>query len=589
MFERNSNLLNRKFKEYLIPTILSSMSMMLGVIVDGIIVGNTIGANAMAAVNVAQPLMFLFQTLFFLFGMGGAALVSISKGARDEQKAHKAYTLGGAVMLALSFLVMLIGLIFLERFINLICSEQSLFVLTRDYVRVLLMGTPLLLFVPGMVFFVRVDGQPRLSAAIFLVANIVNLVMDLVYILVFDMGIAGAALATITGYAAGFILLVKYWLSKQRSLKLARISLSDASLLGEICGTGLAGAVNTLLLTVKTLCINRIVQAAGGADGMAVFAVCMFAVAFVSMFISGASDTMVPLLGMLYGEKDFRGMRFVLRRAFTVVIACTIVSILLMEFFPARILALFDIASPERLAIGISALRIFAFSLLAVGFSCTMMYYLQTTGHKALSVTISFLRGFVLIIPSAAIFSALLGIEGVWWAYIAAEGLTVIITLLLSRITALRSSGRCKGLFLMEAPAMHESVYNGTIHGNAEDAAALAKGLIDFCHEQGLGKTAMLVGLAAEEAAMSITAFNENAKPLEMDVLCRINQHDVILSLRDDGKAFDAMRAPLEKNDDGEIKLDNITVLKRIAKKVDYVRNLGLNNTVILLEKKDNL
>jgi len=308
MFERSSQLINQKFREYLIPTTLSGISMMLGSIVDGIIVGFTINAQAMAAVNVTEPIVLLYQTLFFLFGMGGATLVAIAKGQRDEHKAHLIYTLGAGIVLGLSVLIVILSLFFLDGMVGLICNNADLFVPARTYSRVILMGAPFMLFVPAMVYFIRVDGKPRLSANILLVANVVNLIMDLVYIKVFGMGIDGAALATVTGYVVGFALVIQYWLSKDRTLRLVPVKREDLPLIREMANSGMAGAVNTLLLTVKTLVVNRTVLAVGGADGMAVFAVCNFAISFVSMFNSGAADTMVPLVGMLYGEQDWQGI-----------------------------------------------------------------------------------------------------------------------------------------------------------------------------------------------------------------------------------------------------------------------------------------
>lgn len=584
MFERSGKLIGKKFREYLIPTTLSGISIMLGSIVDGIIVGRTIGADAMAAVNVAQPILLLFQALFFLLGMGGAILVAISKGERDHRKANAVYTLGSLGLLVLSVVILVFGLLFLDGLVGLLCNDASLYDLARDYVRVLLLGAPFMLFVSGMVFFVRADGQPRLSAAIFLVANVVNLILDLVFIQVFHMGIAGAALATVTGYALGFLLVVAYWLSKQRTLTYVRIKRQELPLFGEIAANGLAGTVNTLLLTVKTLFVNRIVLAVGGADGMAVFAVCNFAISFVSMFNSGASDTMVPLLGMLYGEKDWKGIRFVLRRALAVVIVCCLLSILLLEALPAPILGLFNVTSPAQVAMGVPALRIFALCLLGVGISCTLMYYLQTTKHRVISITISVLRGFALIIPCVWAFSSIFGLVGVWWAYVAAEALTVLITLILCRVVAARSKGRYRGIFLTEAPPASEALYDVTIRGRAEDAVAASSALIAFGKENGLGETqAGLMGLMAEEAAVNIMEYNEGGPPLELDLLCRIRPGDIILSLRDDGKPFDAMA--LKPGEEECFRCDSIAVMNRIAKSVEYARTLGLNNTVIQLER----
>lgn len=586
MFERSSQLINQKFREYLIPTTLSGISMMLGSIVDGIIVGFTINAQAMAAVNVTEPIVLLYQTLFFLFGMGGATLVAIAKGQRDEHKAHLIYTLGAGIVLGLSVLIVILSLFFLDGMVGLICNNADLFVPARTYSRVILMGAPFMLFVPAMVYFIRVDGKPRLSANILLVANVVNLIMDLVYIKVFGMGIDGAALATVTGYVVGFALVIQYWLSKDRTLRLVPVKREDLPLIREMANSGMAGAVNTLLLTVKTLVVNRTVLAVGGADGMAVFAVCNFAISFVSMFNSGAADTMVPLVGMLYGEQDWQGIRFALKRTYTFVLAASVLSVALLAGLPVPILGLFSVTDPVQVALGIPALRIFSFSLIGVGLSYSTMYYLQTLKHRNLSVTISLLRGFVVIIPLVLILSSRFGLPGIWWAYTLSEALTILITLGLCAITLRRSGGRYTSLFLFENPS-EEAVYDVTVRGQAEDAVSISNNLIAFGQKSGLTATqASLVGLMAEEAVVRIARYNGGSAPLDIDVLCRILDDDILLSLRDDGKPFDAVTAKnMETAGDA---FDNITVMRRIAKQVDYVRTLGLNNTVVLLDRKES-
>jgi putative MATE family efflux protein len=585
VFERSSQLINDKFKEYLLPTTLSGVSMMLGSIVDGIIVGFTINARAMAAVNVTEPIVLLYQTIFFLFGMGGATLVAICKGQRDEAKANVIYTLACVLILALSVVLILLSFFFLDPMVELICNNAELFEGARSYARVILWGAPFMLFVPGMVFFIRVDGKPKLSANILLVANVVNLIMDLVYIKVFGMGIDGAALATVTGYVVGFFLVVRYWRAGDRTLRLVSVSRADLPVIREIANSGMAGAVNTLLLTVKTLFVNRIVLAVGGADGMAVFAVCNFAISFISMFVTGAADTMVPLVGMLYGEGDWQGIRFTLKRTFTVILTTAFLTVALMVCLPVQILGLFSVTDPVQVALGIPALRIFSFSLVGVGLSYTTMYYLQTTKHRNLSVTISLLRGFVLIIPCVWLLSGILGISGVWWAYVISEAVTILITLLLCWITQSRSRGRYSGIFLFERDDS-EAVYDVTVHGQAADAVSVSDQLIGFGRKEGLGETqAALVGLMAEEAVERITRYNAGAAPMDIDVLCRLLPEQIILSFRDNGRPFDGAAA--QDLEAGGGAFDNAAVMRNIAEKVDYVRTLGLNNTVVLLDRKE--
>ncbi len=582
VFERNGHLLEKKFKEYFIPTTLSGMSMMIAAIIDGIIVGQTIGANAMAAVNVASPIILLFQALFVLLGAGGATLVSVSKGARNKENANAAFTLSFFGMLLASVLLMVVGIFFIDELTGLICNDDTLFTFTRNYVRVLLLGSPFMVLIPGMVYLIRADGQPKYSAQILLVANGVNLSMDLVYILLLGMNIGGAALATITGYAVGVVWVARYWFSKKRTLHLVPIHKRHFALLKDVFGYGLTGTVNTLLLSFKMLFVNRVVLLVGGANAMAVYAVCNSTISFISMFVTGSSDTMVPILGMLYGERDTRGMRFVFQRAMRVVIVGCIASILLLEVFPKAILTLFNVVDPAAVSMGLVGLRIFAISLLGAGVSFTLMYYLQTLKHRNIAIFISSLRGLFLIVPLVTLLAMSFGIVGVWWGFVLAEAITLLLAFILCHIVYHRKKNRYTSWLLEEKPSENEVVYDVSIKGSANDAVALSEGLISFGKEQNLTESqANLLGLLAEDAAVNIMAYNQTQKDIELDILCRIDKENIILSLRDDGEALDMFSV----QEEDAFALDNITVMKRVAKKVEYAHTLGLNTTVLTLER----
>ena len=583
MLERNNRLLSRKYKEYLFPTVISGMSILLGSIVDGIIVGQFIGPDAMAAVNVTEPAVLFFQAVFFLIGIGGSTLVAVSKGERRERKANAAFTLGVLSMLAISFVTLVLGSVFIEPLVRVLCNDPKLFVPALEYLQILIFGAPFMIAVPCMVYFVRVDGMPKLSARILLLANVVNLLMDLVYINVLHMGIRGAALATVTGYAVGFVPVLWYLFSKKRTLSFLKIKKEDLRCLGEIANSGLAAFINTCLLFLKTLFLNRIVMSTAGTDGMIVFSVCSFSLSFVSMFVSGGAETMVPLLGMLYGEKDRKGMDFVVKRTFLVVGACSAVSVFLMEVFPVQILGLFNITGAAQLAMGVSALRIFALSLLLMGISITVMYYMQTIRQKNISVMVSILRGFLITVPCAWLFSQMFGTYGIWFSFLTAEILTLAVTLIACKWKAVRSKGKYTGLLLHEKAPEREFTYDVTIKSGVKGAVDVSEELIGFCQKHGLdGTTSSLVGLMAEEASVSIASQNEGGRPVDVDILCRLRPDSVILSLRDDGRPFDAMLLEPEE----EERFGNISVMNKIADEVSYSRTLGLNSTLVILSRE---
>ncbi len=591
MYKRNGALLTGTFWQYLGPSLLSTTSILLGSIVDGIIVGNLIGPDAMSAVNLTQPVVLVVQALFFLFGMGAATAISIARGQREEAQANALFTMGSLCLLAVSIAVAALGTVGIDGVVAVLCSNEALSGLVRSYASAIIVGAPFMLVVPGLVYVIRVDGMPRMSAAVLVVANVVNLVLDLVFIAVFDMGIAGAALATVVGYAAGGCIVLGYFMSKRRTLRFASLG-EPRKLLAPIIDGGVAPALNTCLLFAKILLLNRIVLAVAGQGGMEIFAVCNYAISFVSIFVSGAAEAMVPLLGMLFGERDARGMHIVFRRALLFVLIACGVSIAAMELAPELILAAFSITDESRLAVGVVGLRVFGLSLFVMGANLILMYYLQTVRRKSIAVAITVLRGFALVVPAAWLLSTQFGIDGVWWAFVIAEAATLAVAVAACLIVARRSHGALEGVLLTEKPDGSVALFDGSLRATKTDAVGVSTEVIAFARANGLDDAmANTVGLMVEEAVVNIAETNapcdrgrsasKAADPVGVDVLVRIDPDEIRIAVRDGGVALDALTAPRGSAEE----FTGITVMRAMAERVEYARTLGLNDTLVLLSR----
>ncbi len=580
---RNSALLGKKFNEYLFPTIISSMSILLASFVDGIIVSALVGDDAFSAINLAEPVVLFMQALFFLFGIGGAISISIAKGQRDNRKANALFTLSFAASVLVSVIVTILGILLIDPITSVLCSNAALYDYVKHYALFNIFGSVFMIVVPYLVFIIRVDGMPKFSANILLVSNAVNLLMDLVYMGVFKMDTSGAALATVTGYVVGFIMELYYLIFfKKRTLKFIAVKGKDFGYLGELSTSGIASVVNTILLFVKAILLNRIVLGATGADGMAVFSVCNFTVTFISMFVSGGSDTMTPIVSLLYGERDYKGIDIVLRKTFLFVSAACAVIIAFILLFPNLLLAMFSVTSAERVAMGIPAVRIFSLSLIGMGVCYVTMNYLQATKQKAISVITTFLRGLVITVPLAYFLSYSFGISGTSWAFVFSEALTAAITFLICFIVYRVKKDKYTGILLHERQTEHSVLFDASLRPNEEQAAGIADMIIAFCGENGVtGKSADYAGILAEETVEHIRLFNGGEKHPRIDLICRITETEIILSVRDDGEAFDPATV-----EDTEEEFTNLKMIKTLADKVSYTRALGLNNMLINIGRK---
>lgn len=583
MYERKGQLVENVFQKYFLPTIMMSMALSMGIIVDGIIVGNTLGSDALAAVNLVMPVTLCFNTIYAMFGIGGAALASIAKGRRDNRRADCVFTLSILSMLIVSVVLLIAGSIHLDRLAQLLAGNSSLQGLVREYLGVLIYGAPFLIVVPGFVYFVRADGRPNLASAVLIIANVVNLCLDLVFILVFKMGIAGAALATVTGYAVGFFILLRYIFSKEKNLHFLIEKTRLLKTLGQIAASGISSAIGTFLLFVKISFINSIVLNTIGETGMVAFSVCLSCLSFVSMFIAGASQTMMPILGTLYGEKDYNGIRFTAYKALRVVMISCIALVAVFEIFPQLILMLFGVTGAAEIAMGVEAIRIFALSLIGTGFTFLMMYYFQTIQRRVVSSVISVVQGLVVVVPCALFLSTVWGSFGIWISFLLAEICTFIVIRLITANIAKHSNGALRGFFLLHDWKEELPFMDVTIANEKSQAVGISDKVIRFCTQHQVDeKTAMHVGLAVEEMAVNTIEHGyKKQKEKFIDISLKIDLQEIILAFRDDGIPFDPTTYRAEE--ENKFRVSGIAMVKAIAKDVNYSRLLGLNSTIITI------
>ncbi len=577
--KRNGVLLNKKFNEYLFPAILGAMSILLASFVDGIIVSKMISSDALSAVNLADPVILFMQAVFFLFGIGGLITISRALGERDRRKANAVFTLAVVGSIITAALVTLLGTLFIDNIVSAICNEQKLTQMVKEYVSYSIYGCSLIIIIPTFVLLMRVDGLPKFSSAVLVVSNVVNLIMDIVYIKVFDMGIKGAALATVTGYAFGALMVLYYLLFyKKRTLKFVKLCAKDIKYMGELCVSGISSVLNTVLLFVKAILLNRIVISTAGAEGIKAFSVCNFLLTFISMFVSGGADTMTPIVSMLSGEKDCSGLRFVLKKTFIFVLGCCAAVIAFICIFPETVLGIFSVKSESGLAVGIPAVRIFSLSLIGMGICYIMMNFYQATKHKPLSIMVSLLRGLALTVPLAFVMSKMFGTTGLWWSVFISEMLTAVILFAVSYVISRKKKDKYSSILLFEKKAENCAFYDVSLEAEQKNAVKVSETICNFCLENSVeDKKAQYAGLLAEETVEHIRRFNKDKAP-RIDLFCSVIPDKVILSVRDNGAIFD----PANVEDDTE-EFSNLKMIHSVADNVEYTRVIGLNNMLVEL------
>ena len=578
--KRNSVTINRKYSEYFLPTVLTAMATNIAMIVDSIIAGNILGKNALAAINLLSPVAQLYFSLTILFGLGASSVIAVAKGKNDKTLANRIFTTTFIAVVLLCVVLMAIQLPLAGGICSLLTKDKVLNPLLYQYYIPFILGTPLNLILLCSTYFIRTDNRPRFASNIVIVANIINLIMDYVYMGVLGMGIAGSSIATVTGYAVGFVMMITHFTSKKSTMhfdfSIVKIPKKFFGIFSELITVGLSGALGTLLITVKMLFLNWIIQSTGGRDAMASYSICSSSQIFMSMFITGASQTMIPIVGVCLGEKDFDGIRYAFRRAFTILAISSVVIMLFICVAPEPVIQLFGITAENDIANAIPAMRINALSFPALAFSFLLLYYYMAIQRKTLSTTIAVVNGIAILIPSALILSVFFGITGVWISLVVAQVGTLVVLYFIIMVIKRKSKGKYQSFYLLEFNDNNEIV-SLSFKGSKENASGVSLYLTSFLTSHNIEKNiANRIAVAVEGISADIAERTCKKKKADIDIRIMIDGGDTIISIRDNGEPYDIV-----PNDSEEKTLSEIEVVKAVSKSVEYSSVLGFNRLVI--------
>ena len=220
MNQENKVSFNKEYWRFLWSSILIALSGCLGAVIDGIIVGNLIGEDAVSAINISRTVIQFMYTLSMLLSTGAGMLVGIGLGKKDLDRAAYIYSVSMVSCLAVGLLFTIIGFTVSGTVAGWLCSNELLLQPTLDYLQPMLLGAPVYMVVWAMGTMVGVDGSPRLVSLAIMVDNAVNLCLDIVFIQWFQWGIAGSSTATVVGHLVGIAIMCCHWLgSKELRVK----------------------------------------------------------------------------------------------------------------------------------------------------------------------------------------------------------------------------------------------------------------------------------------------------------------------------------------------------------------------------------
>ena len=575
---RTGYILERKFQKYLIPSIMTAIAVSLNEFVDSILVSHLLGATAMSIVNVAFPVMLLVYAIFILFGIGGSTLYASAMGERKRKEAGTYFSVSMFMAVTVGIIVFAGGELFCGFFSNLLCNDSSILPLLTTYMRTLFVSTPFIIVVMILTYFFPVAGRPELTTIICVIANVVNLMFDYIYIRVFGMNVEGAAWATMTGYLAALVFILILFFRKKIEIQFTKPELHDFGRVKDIAKCGAAASTMQAGNAMKVTFCNHMALKYGGPGALVVFSVCMQIISIISIFYSGIIDAVSPLVATLFGQKDFKGISFVLKKGMGYIIWISVVFVLFLEAFPKLMLALYNVNDPKLLQMGQTAIRIFSVMFLIRACYLLFSIYARIIGKNLYAFIITFVDGFVGIVFFGTIFTTVFGLNGLWLAFPVTAIAVFAAVFLYNKHLEKKSDGKLQGFFLVEKEPDETAVYDVTITDKNEEISELSIALKDFCLINGVNeKTASRTALLIEE--MSLYTLNHCDKLTKIDIITRITSEYIYMDFRSDGAPSNPL-VPNEKDC-----RENVLLLQKMSAKMEYDYLLGMNSTRITVAK----
>ena len=411
-----------------VPASIGILVMSLNILIDTIFVGQWIGSDAIAAINVVLPVSFFIAALGMSIGIGGASIISRSLGEKNQLKAEN--TFGNQITLTfiITIAVVIVGLAFVDQIIPVFGGKGSLFEIAKTYYVIVLYGVPVLAFCMMSNNTIRAEGKPKNAMYAMMIPSITNLLLDYIFIKVFGWGMMGAAWATTLSYGFCASYIVYFFFSKHTSLhpKLKDFSLKFL-LVKEITFLGSVTLTRQAMVSITVLLVNNILFSFGGESSIAVYAILSRMLMFATFPILGITQGFLPIAGFNYGAKNWIRVRKVINISigYATFLASLIFAIIF--FFAESIPNIFSdnqyVANNAP-----TALRYVFVALPIVGIQLIGAAYFQAIGKALPALLLTLSRQGIFFIPLLFILPRFYGVDGVWMAFPIADVLSTIVT-----------------------------------------------------------------------------------------------------------------------------------------------------------------
>lgn len=401
------------FYHYLIPSIFSTLVNSIYILVDTLIIGQGVGAEGISALNIFLPFFSLYTGIGFMFGIGSGILMSTENGMGNTEKAKRYFITSVLCVSLVAIILTLISIFKLREISYMLGANESSIDLVVEYGKYIVCATPIFICTNFLGPIVRNRKEPNLCMIAVLIGAGINIVLDYIFVFPMQMGMKGAAIATVIGSLITSLILLTHFIKKKNRIKL-NIKAVSFEMVKRIIACGSSSFLMEVASGFVIFIFNIQILKYIGDNGIVVYGIISNCILIAISLFNGVAQSSQPIIATNHGANEVNRVKNVLKYAMytTVIIGFTL--FLIVFIFTKEVILVFVKADQAIINLGIPAIRMYLSSLCIMNINILMSNYLQSIGREKVSVGISIVRGFLLNIILVLIMPVILGGNSLW-------------------------------------------------------------------------------------------------------------------------------------------------------------------------------
>lgn len=418
----------KKLLRFVLPSIVMMIFTSIYGVVDGLFVSNYVGKTAFAAVNLIMPFLMAISALGFMIGTGGSAIVAKTLGEGKKEQANEYFSMLVYITLIGGIVLSALGILFSPLIARGLGADGALLTNCVLYARITLLSMPAFMLQNVFQSFFVTAEKPKLGLGVIVIAGVTNMVLDFLLVGVFQIGLAGAAFATVTSECIGGLFPILYFARKNSSLlKLGRTHFNEKIFLSA-CGNGSSELMTNLSSSIVNSLYNIQLMNLAGENGVAAFGTIMYVnFIFIAIFL-GYSIGSSPLVSYHYGAGNHDELKNLFQKSLRLIGIWGLMLFILAQLIARPLAAIFVGYDADLFSMTQNGFRIYCIAYLINGFNIYGSSFFTALNNGLISAAISFLRTLVFQLAAVLLLPLLLGINGIWSAVAVAELLTLGLT-----------------------------------------------------------------------------------------------------------------------------------------------------------------